>query len=415
MKKMLFCVLFAILFLYACQKSPSFLILQQSANSSSANLSPITFYNGNVGIGMNYSSSLLYVDGNKTSHFSTIDSPWIMVGGYYNHLLQTEVMDHSTVTWKGNYINRSAANILYDPRNALTAEWLQGLNNVSNFSQTVTNTISTNITCSAYIISYNTTSTVCMRINMNESNTSNTNVGIPECFNISGDWERYATTIELRASHVNYSLMFNFYQNNVSIWAAQCEPNTQFPSRYSGALTTGAIATYTTTALIPTALTISGTFSSPTIAGGTLSGSTVTGTGAHYANIATTTANVSYDGFVCAASTAATAPIPVQNSPRLRFAANVWNNTATSMYQYSMLLKTNNLTKEVNFTTFITLNNYNQTNYTISEVVTTNLSNTNYTTVLNTNLTLPKLNSAAGGYLCIAATTGRVYVGTTCP
>lgn len=67
---------------------------------------------------------------------------------------------------------------------------------------------------------------------------------------------------------------------------------------------------------------------------GTLNGTNLALTGALTA--ATVTANqpgittVSTDGFVAANATAATAAVPVQQSPRFRLRSNVWNTTATA-------------------------------------------------------------------------------------
>jgi hypothetical protein len=365
-----------------------------------------------VSLGFNYPTSALYVDGNWTTHIYALDSPWALFGGYRNYLLQTE--DFSSTTWVKNNISWTVtANLEYDPRMAMTAEWIRSNKTNANISQTIVNTELNNWTFSIYARNVNLTGQayLCMQINLNESYASGTkNLGDISCFNLTTVFERYKITRNIVSSHANKSIMIIIGNQNISLWGAQLEQGL-FPARYSGTQTTSATSTWTNTARVESALTIAGAMTSTScscvgaISGTTCTGSTSTGTGADTRNIATIQRNISTIGLNLVASTATTSAVPWQFSPTFVYTARLWNGTHDTTFNYTIGLRTDNTTKGFNITDFVTLNNASKTNLTISDIVVNNSNATilQVTKVIYTRINVPNMKRVDNVTACIEA------------
>ena len=397
------------------ENSSGYICLFQG-NSTTINTSTIfQDADGDIGIDFKHPSTSLYVGLNQSSRFHSLDTEFMMIGGYKNYLTYTE--DFTNAIWVKNNISAVpgiTANLVMSPIWALTAEWAVGNHTTSNLSQTYANTETTNMTCSIKMKSENVSPVVCLQINMNQSNTysTNTNTGPQNCKNITSNWERYAVTRELSAAHINYSFQINIGQYNISLTAAQCEPNTKMPSSYSGPLTSTATTTYTQSIRpqvpIVSASSISattGTFSS------ILTSTSWTGTAASAINIAGATGiNRTVLGLTIASSTASTAAIPYQNSPMLIFSMNRWTGLVSVTENFSMFESSNNITNT-------TLFNYqfqhsDNTNHTVDVIEMSNSNLTLNRTIFG-NITFSGLNNGTNGYLCLY--NGRAYVNVSCP
>jgi hypothetical protein len=299
----------------------------------------------------------------------------------------------------------------------------------------VTNTLITNITCSIYMKLLNTTLTnayVCMQINMNQSNgTGILNAGAMDCKYITRTWEWYATTRELSAAHTNFSILIYPGQNNISVWGAQCEPNTKFPSSYAGVITTSPVSTWTNYVRSTAPLYVYGTITSTagisgttitgstSIAGGTVAGTT--GTFSSYvvsssyvdSNVPNTGNSLGTHGIVGQAATAATAAAPNQNSAAMELVGNVWNVTGISVtHRYFEIMQMDNWTRSSYIIKY--LNHPDNTNHTF-EIVNQSFTNGTLVHQFNGNITFPNIQYIAGNTVCFNITNSQIYVNTTCP
>ncbi len=272
--------------------------------------------NGMVGVGTTDPSAALQVANGTTSMFGYIDSPFVSFGAYQNFLLQTEAFN--TANWVKTGIGAVTANSATDPRLVATAENIPaGGSGTSSLSQVITNSTTGDWNFSIYLRSQAGTVTADLRIDSNGPQT-----GTTKTVTLTPEWQRFAVTQNLSVAHTTKTVFIVSGTNAISAWGAQLEP-ISYARPYSGARTTVALPAVTTTAQIGTALNTTGALS----IAGALTGAT---TGA-FSNVLTVTgagiAAASTDRLAITNTTAATAAIPVQMSPRLRFTGSVWNTT----------------------------------------------------------------------------------------
>ena len=317
-----------------------------AANLSSTGIAQLASSNGsNVRVGNNVGASgLFHVGGGvsaggdgMTSIFEGyIDSPHFVAGEYQNFLLQTEVFDNAS--WVKTGIGTVSANGAVAPNGLTIAENIPaGSDANANVKQSVTNATTGSWTFSVWLKAQSGSSNVQLRID------SSAETGTPVTASLTTRWQRYSVTQNFSSAHTTKTVYIISGTNAIAAWGAELDP-VAYVRPYSGARTTTALTTLTRGALFPGAITAGGALSAVGVAvGGALTGAT---TGAFSSTVSISNAVTitraslgvtSGDGLVLTNTTAATAGVPVQMSPRVHYSGRVWDTGAVASRQVDFI------------------------------------------------------------------------------
>lgn len=254
---------------------------------------------GVFNVGNTANSTLLQLNGQ-------ISTPYFSVGTRQNHILRSEEFDNAS--WVKSNMNTVTANSATAPNAAATAENMSGTTGAGQVSQaSSSNATSGDWTFSVWLKMQSGTGTVQLRV---DSSTPST--GTAKTVNLTTSWQRYSVTESVAAGSTTKTAVLITGTTAIAAWGAQLEPGS------------GASASVNTTSSAVTSANT--TFSVRQVA---QFDSTVTVfglIGARSDNITTT----STDRIAIDNQTSATAGVPVQISPRLRFSGRVWDTGAAA-------------------------------------------------------------------------------------
>ena len=318
-----------------------------SVSTTTAPTGGVAFFNGNVGIGTAGPTQRFQVNDTATAAFvvtsagqvgigttapigtldiangitsATGDGGLVEIGGYINnsvlrigeyqnYLLQTEVFN--SVTWVKTLIGTVTGNSSNDPRGTALAENIPaGSDSTASLRQVVTDSATGDWTFSVWLKTQSGTATIQLRID------SSAETGTAKDVALTTVWKRFSVTQNFASANTTKTVYIVSGTNAISAWGAQLEPAAT-ARRYSNSQTTTSVTTLTRTSDISSSLRILGALTGVT--SGAFS-STLT-------NTRTALVITSTDGTILTNTTAATAGVPVQMSPRLRLSGTAWETT----------------------------------------------------------------------------------------
>jgi hypothetical protein len=330
-------------------------------NGTNGQLSPILRGIKNT----TYSADVLETD-------NYFNSPFFGYGCYENWILQSEDFGTTWVRINGVAITNNNA---ISPIGTLIAENVLG--NVTNTGlyQSVTSSVTGNVTFSVWIRTYNNAQdNATVRLWLHSNNDSIYPIPIINV-SITPYWQRFNVTTNFNFSHTIKNVTLFNDGINISLWGAQLENGTRASingmpittvSRTTptcGIMVRGT-PTFQSNPVVP-GITSSGSCGCTAVAaGGAISGATtismngafsgattIANSGAQTCTYASTLNTLSLYGLILT-SGASTSAIPVQGAPLMSFRSTIWNGTASTNQEFNFGTTGDNLSKTTSLILF---------------------------------------------------------------
>ena len=242
-------------------------------------------------------------DGQTLEIGGYINSPFLQAGEFQNYLLYSESFAQSL--WVKTLIGTVTANSAVSPLGTTVAENIPaGSGPTASISQTITNSSTGDWTLSVWLKAQSGVATIGLSID------SSAETGTVKNINLTTTWRRYFVTQNFVLANTTKTVYITNGTNAIAAWGAQLEPST-YPRRYVGYDTGTAVTILTRNVYSPIQISAGG--------------------GVVATNTSITTRNAiatnSTEGILNYNPTVATAGVPVQMSPRLRFSGTAWETT----------------------------------------------------------------------------------------
>jgi hypothetical protein len=276
---------------------------------------------GNIGIGTNTPEFLVDIagglstggDGKTTNIDSYFSSPFLSLGETQNFLAYSEAFDQSI--WVKTNIGTVTSNTAMSPAGATYAELIPaGSDSSANLKQTITNATTGDWTFSVWLRAQSGTATVALRID------SSGETGTSKDITLTTSWKRVTVMQNLSVAHTTKTAYIVSGTNAIAAWGAQLEP-------VSSARPYGGIRTGASTGLRNDIIFLAGN-SVQLSQYGTLHG--LNGVSAQTLTATALVAGATSVDGINLTKSGATAGVPVQISPRVRFTGAAWDTGTTA-------------------------------------------------------------------------------------